>query len=97
MINKPCGCLTACRDAKKPTVMDCLPQDLAKKLHPIGRLDYDTRGMLILTDDGELDHALLLPENHVDKEYFFYAIGSLTGIPSKKLRNIFPKRGANGI
>ena len=78
MLNKPYGCVTACRDEKYPTVMDCLPPALAAKLHPVGRLDYDTRGLLLLTDDGELDPALLLPENHVDKEYFFYAIGALT-------------------
>lgn len=78
MINKPYGCVTACRDGQYPTVMDCLPRELAEKLHPVGRLDFDTRGLLLLTDDGILDQALLLPENHVDKEYFFYAIGTLT-------------------
>ena len=78
MLNKPYGCVTACRDELYPTVMDRLPPELASRLHPVGRLDYDTRGMLLLTDDGELDPALLLPENHVDKEYFFYAIGELT-------------------
>ena len=87
MINKPYGCVTACTDDKYPTVMDCLTGELAAKLHPVGRLDYDTRGMLILTDDGELDHALLMPEYHVDKEYFFYAIGRLTDETIKRIEN----------
>lgn len=77
MLNKPAGCVTACRDGTYPTVMDCLPPELARNLHPIGRLDIDTGGLLLLTDDGILDQALLLPENHVEKEYFFYALGSL--------------------
>ena len=78
MINKPYGCVTACGDETYPTVMDCLPPELAARLHPVGRLDLDTRGMLLLTDDGALDPALLLPECHVEKEYFFYAVGTLT-------------------
>lgn len=87
MINKPFGCVTACTDGIYPTVMDCLPRELAEKLHPVGRLDYDTRGMLLLTDDGELDMALLLPENHVEKEYFFYAIGELTDETVSRIEN----------
>lgn len=87
MINKPFGCVTACGDDVYPTVMDCLPPDLASRLHPVGRLDFDTRGILILTDDGELDQALLLPENHVDKEYFFYAIGVLDDEKISRIEN----------
>ena len=77
MLNKPSGCVTACRDDIHPTVMDGLPPALARSLHPVGRLDIDTGGLLLLTDDGVLDQALLLPESHVDKEYFFYALGTL--------------------
>lgn len=79
MLNKPAGYVTACRDGVYPTVMDCLPAELARDLHPVGRLDIDTEGLLLLTDDGLLDQALLLPENHVEKEYFFYALGILDG------------------
>ena len=61
MLNKPSGYITACHDATQPTVMDLLPQEIAEGLHPVGRLDIDTCGLLLLTDDGQLDHAILQP------------------------------------
>ena len=76
MMNKPKGYLTAVRDRTRPTVMELLPPALAG-LHPVGRLDLDTEGLLLLTDDGTLDRQLLRPEQHVEKLYFFKAFGRL--------------------
>lgn len=68
MLNKPAGVLTATEDRRQKTVMDLLPPEYAG-LFPVGRLDKDTEGMLILTDDGALAHRLLSPKSHVDKVY----------------------------
>ena len=76
MMNKPAGYLTAKSDRTRPTVMELLPPEL-QNLHPIGRLDMDTEGLLLLTDDGSLDPLLLRPEAHVEKLYFFRAFGRL--------------------
>ena len=76
MMNKPAGLLTARSDRSRPTVLDLLPPEL-HSLHPIGRLDMDTEGLLLLTDDGKLDPLLLRPESHVEKLYFFRAFGRL--------------------
>ena len=76
MMNKPKGYLTARSDRTRPTVMELLPPELGH-LHPIGRLDMDTEGLLLLTDDGRLDPLLLRPESHVEKLYFFRAFGRL--------------------
>lgn len=78
MMNKPAGVITACKDTQQKTVMDLLPPDIANGLHPIGRLDIDTCGLLLLTDDGQLDHLLLQPTRHVAKTYRITAIGKLT-------------------
>ena len=75
MFNKPQGCVTACRDKIHRTVMDYFPAELANRLHPVGRLDKDTCGLLILTDDGDLDFRIMQPERHVSKTYCFCAIG----------------------
>ncbi len=70
MLNKPAGLLTAARDKKQPTVMDLLPEVYAAiGCMPVGRLDKDTTGLLLLTTDGELNHRLLSPGRHVDKTY----------------------------
>ena len=76
MMNKPAGYLTARSDRTRPTVMELLPPEL-RHLHPVGRLDMDTEGLLLLTDDGRLDPLLLRPEAHVEKLYFFRAFGRL--------------------
>ena len=76
MLNKPRGFLTAVRDRSRPTVMELLPPELGS-LHPVGRLDLDTEGLLLLTDAGRLDPLLLRPEAHVEKLYFFRAFGRL--------------------
>ena len=70
MLYKPAGLLTAARDAKQPTVMDLLPAVYRSiGCMPVGRLDKDTTGLLLLTTDGELNHRLLSPGRHVDKRY----------------------------
>ena len=70
MLHKPEGLLTAARDRKQPTVMDMLPEAYAAMgCMPVGRLDKDTTGLLLLTTDGELNHRLLSPKRHVWKTY----------------------------
>jgi 16S rRNA pseudouridine516 synthase len=86
MFNKPRGCVTACSDEVHRTVMDYFPHELREKLHPVGRLDKDTCGLLILTDDGFLDQKIMQPRSHVSKTYFFYAIGSMDGEKQSRLR-----------
>lgn len=71
MINKPSGYVSSTDDPSGPTVMTLLPPDLRKGLFPCGRLDKNTTGLLILTDDGALAHDLLSPKKHVEKDYFF--------------------------
>lgn len=87
MFNKPQGCVTARSDAVHITVMDYFPADLAEKLHPVGRLDMDTCGLLILTDDGDLDFRIMQPAKHISKTYFFYAVGSVDKEKIQKLEN----------
>ena len=70
MLHKPAGLLSATEDRSQPTVVELLPEDLRRRgLFPVGRLDKDTTGLLLLTDDGELAHRLLSPKKHVDKVY----------------------------
>lgn len=85
MMNKPQGYLSARTDAWRPTVMDFLPSEMAAKLHPVGRLDKDTEGLLLFTDDGMLDRFLLRPEHHVEKGYFFRAFGKLADEDFRKM------------
>ena len=78
MLYKPAGILTAARDARQPTVMDLLPpvyQGIG--CMPVGRLDKDTTGLLLLTCDGELNHRLLSPGRHVEKRYRALVEGEL--------------------
>ncbi len=69
MLNKPAGVVSATEDTKDRTVVDLI-KDNTKELFPVGRLDKDTEGLLILTNDGELAHNLLSPKKHVDKKYY---------------------------
>ena len=78
-LHKPGGVLTATEDRRQETVMELLPQELRRVgLAPVGRLDKDTEGLLLLTNDGELTHRLLSPKYHVDKRYFARVDGHLT-------------------
>ena len=70
MLHKPAGVITATEDKVQKTVMSLLGEDARKDLFPVGRLDKDTEGLLLLTNDGELSHALLSPRKHVPKTYF---------------------------
>ncbi len=69
MLNKPEGVVSATNDNTAPTVLDLLPAQDKKDLFPVGRLDKDTTGLLLLTNDGALAHDLLSPKKHVDKTY----------------------------
>lgn len=70
MLHKPSGVVTATQDNHDKTVMELLdPSVLKKDLFPVGRLDKDTEGLLLITNDGELAHKLLSPKKHVDKTY----------------------------
>ena len=71
MMNKPEGLLSATTDKKQKTVLDLLPEHLRRRgLFPVGRLDKDTVGFILLTDDGPMGHELLSPKKHVDKVYY---------------------------
>lgn len=70
MMNKPAGVLSATEDSRARTVLDLLPAELARRgLFPAGRLDKDTTGLLIITDDGDFAHRMLSPKSHVYKLY----------------------------
>ena len=79
MMHKPQGVISATEDSKHRTVLDLL-DDIAqtKEVFPVGRLDIDTHGLLLLTNDGQLAHALLSPKRHVDKTYLAHVEGIMT-------------------
>ena len=78
MLHKPAGLLSATEDPRQPTVLSLLPEHLRRVgLFPAGRLDKDTEGLLLLTNDGPLAHRLLSPRHHVDKTYFVRVEGEL--------------------
>ena len=79
MLHKPAGVLSASEDRRARTVLDLLPPELRKRgITPVGRLDKDTEGLLLLTNDGALTHQLLSPKSHVDKRYYARVEGTLT-------------------
>ena len=78
MLNKPTGYVSATDDKSLPYVTELLPEELRRReLFPVGRLDRDTVGLMILTNNGPLAHSLLSPKHHVEKEYFFRAADPL--------------------
>lgn len=78
MLSKPAGVLSATEDGRGRTVLDLLPKELQRRgLFPVGRLDKDTEGLLLLTNDGQLAHRLLSPKHHVDKVYYARVTGRL--------------------
>lgn len=85
MLHKPAGVITATEDKKESTVMDILKEEKVKNLFPVGRLDKDTEGLLLITDDGELAHNLLSPKKHVDKEYLVKVRDSISEEDCRKL------------
>lgn len=77
MFNKPAGCVSATTDNTCKTVIDYLKNEQVSGLFPVGRLDKDTEGLLIITNDGELAHKLLSPKKHVAKKYYARIKGNL--------------------
>lgn len=77
MLNKPPGVLTAVKDNNYKTVMDTMDVTPKEGLFPVGRLDKDTEGLLLITNDGELSHNLLSPKKHVNKTYYVELNGEL--------------------
>ena len=79
MLHKPSGVLSATEDGRGRTVLDLLPPELRRQgLFPVGRLDKDTEGLLLLTNEGGLAHSLLAPKHHVPKVYYVRTSGCLT-------------------
>ena len=87
MLYKPAGVVSATTDGRNETVIDLLAEENVKGLSPAGRLDIDTEGLLLLTDDGALIHRLLSPKKHVDKVYEVHLSHELTEADIKKLES----------
>ena len=86
LLNKPRGVVTTASDEKgRKTVVDIIETE--KRIYPVGRLDYDTTGALLLTNDGELTNKLTHPSNNIDKVYVAKIKGIITGIDINKLKN----------
>jgi 16S rRNA pseudouridine516 synthase len=77
MLNKPAGIISASEDDREPTVVDLIDEPKRRDLFPVGRLDRDTEGLLLITNDGALSHRLLSPKHHVDKVYYVKVSGIL--------------------
>ena len=78
MFHKPAGCVSATKDNVHKTVLDYIKDASRKDLFPVGRLDIDTEGLLLITNDGALSHDLLSPNKHVPKTYFAKVEGKVT-------------------
>ena len=78
MLNKPMGCVSATEDPREQTVLDLFPAELRKDLFPVGRLDKDTEGLLLLTTDGALSHQLISPKKEIYKTYLVTCEKSVT-------------------
>ena len=85
MLNKPDGYVSATWDFHDPTVLDLISGYEKRKLFPVGRLDKDTVGLLLITNDGDLAHRMLSPKSHVDKKYYL----KYDGIFKKSYHNVF--------
>lgn len=78
LLHKPAGVVTATKDAKEQTVLDLMVDAPGTDLFPVGRLDKDTEGLLLVTNDGDLAHRLLSPKKHVDKTYLVLTADAVT-------------------
>lgn len=85
MLNKPAGVVSATEDNSCKTVLDCIENKQRKDLFPVGRLDKDTEGLLLITNDGQMAHALLSPKKHVDKIYYAEIDGDFDNEMKEKL------------
>ena len=85
MMNKPAGVISATYDSRLKTVVDILPDEFRHfDLFPAGRLDIDTEGLLLMTNDGQLAHELLSPKKHVPKKYYALIAGNVTEEDKRK-------------
>ena len=101
MLNKPAGVVSATEDKREKTVIDLIKGQKRKDLFPVGRLDKDTVGLLLITNDGNLAHRLLSPKHHVDKCYFADHPGrkvssSKTHVPGSGKRGCLSETGTYG-
>lgn len=87
MFHKPAGYITARTDEVNRTVFDFFDGINMDGVFHVGRLDKDTEGLLLFTNDGEFEHQLMFPEKHVEKTYFFWALGSINEEDKKKLEH----------
>lgn len=87
LLYKPAGVVTAVKDTKDRTVMDLIIEHRRSDLFPVGRLDKDTEGLLLITNDGELSHELLSPKKHVDKTYYARIAGVVTEADVKQFQD----------
>ena len=87
MLNKPAGFVSATEDKSAATVLSLLKDAPGRGLFPVGRLDKDTEGLLLITNDGALAHRLLSPRHHVEKTYYVRAAGSVTAADLEKLES----------
>lgn len=87
MLHKPAGVVSATTDVKDKTVIDLITDSKRKDLFPVGRLDKDTEGLLLITNDGDMAHRLLAPKKHVDKVYY----AKVAGIVTQEDMEIFKK------
>jgi 16S rRNA pseudouridine516 synthase len=87
VLNKPAGFVTSTSDSDGVNVMSLLKGEVTKNLFPVGRLDKDTEGLLLITDDGELAHRLLSPKKHVKKTYYVECQNSISDFDMDILRN----------
>ena len=87
MLNKPAGVVSATNDNTAGTVIDLLKDENKKDLFPVGRLDKDTTGLLIITNDGELGHKLTSPKHHAAKEYLVGLRDNITADSVKQLED----------
>ena len=93
MLYKPAGILSASKDRMAPTVLDLITEKKRKDLFPVGRLDKDTEGLLFVTNDGIWNQKLMNPESHVEKTYFFWALGELSEEDHQRLEQGIELRG----
>ena len=87
MLNKPAGIISASEDGREETVVDLISEPKRRDLFPVGRLDRDTEGLLLITNDGALSHRLLSPKHHVDKVYYVKVSGILTESDAELFRD----------
>lgn len=87
MLNKPEGCVSATRDGLSETVLDLIRGEVTKDLFPVGRLDKDTEGLLLISNDGKMAHDLLSPRHHVEKVYYVEADRELSDDDINSMEN----------